>query len=107
MMKDWDAWEEIWKEIKITFSSKKGEKAIRQHCDELKNIKLLILTIIVLFAVGIATMVGQVIPGLVIGLFLFGFMVFLIWFIYVVFKFLGKLVIDTLTEKLKIWIKKM
>lgn len=28
------------KEIKITFSTKKGEKALRQHCDELKNLKL-------------------------------------------------------------------
>lgn len=39
--------------------------------------RLLIVTIIVLFAVGIAVMVGQIVPGLVIGLFLFGFMVFI------------------------------
>lgn len=39
--------------------------------------RLLIVTIIVLFAVGIATLVGQIVPGLVIGLFLFGFMVFI------------------------------
>lgn len=27
------------KEIVITFSTEKGEKALRQHCDELKNLK--------------------------------------------------------------------
>lgn len=37
--------------------------------------RVLIVTIIVIFAVGIATMVGNPIPGLAIGLFLFGFMV--------------------------------
>lgn len=26
------------KEIKINFTTRKGEKAIRQHCDELKNL---------------------------------------------------------------------
>jgi len=39
--------------------------------------RVLIVTLIVIFAVGIATMVGNPIPGLAIGLFLFGFMVFI------------------------------
>jgi len=39
--------------------------------------RLLITTIIILFVVGIATMVGQAIPGLALGLFVFGFLVFI------------------------------
>ena len=39
--------------------------------------RLLIATIIIIFTVGIATMVGQVLPGVAIGLFLFGFLVFI------------------------------
>jgi len=47
--------------------------------------RMLITTIIIVFIVGIATMVGQVIPGVALGLFVFGFLVFIgfvpIWII--------------------------
>lgn len=39
--------------------------------------RMLIATIIILFVVGIATMVGQVLPGLALGLFMYGFLVFI------------------------------
>lgn len=39
--------------------------------------RVLIVTIIVIFAVGISTMVGQPLPGMVMGIFLFGFMVYI------------------------------
>lgn len=39
--------------------------------------RMLIATIIIIFVVGIATMVGQSLPGIALGLFLYGFLVFI------------------------------
>lgn len=39
--------------------------------------RMLVVTIIVIFCVGIATLVGQPIPGVALGLFVFGFMVYI------------------------------
>ena len=39
--------------------------------------RMLIATIIILFVVGIATMVGQSLPGIALGLFVYGFLVFI------------------------------
>lgn len=39
--------------------------------------RFLIVTIIIIFTVGIASLVGQAVPGMAIGLFLFGFMVYI------------------------------
>ena len=39
--------------------------------------RLLIATIIIIFTVGIATLIGQVIPGLALGMFVYGFLCFI------------------------------
>lgn len=39
--------------------------------------RMLIATIIIIFVVGIATMVGQALPGIALGLFVYGFLVFI------------------------------
>jgi hypothetical protein len=39
--------------------------------------RLLIATIIILFTVGIATLVGQALPGVALGLFVYGFLCYI------------------------------